>query len=54
MCKYGACWRINILKIFSQLKQNRLYLLVKLKRKQARLKKYIQYYNTERIKKCVK
>lgn len=52
MSRKGACWENSpIENWFSQLKQEHLYPLGKITRKQARkeIKKYVQWYNTERI-----
>lgn len=54
MSRRGACWENSpIENWFSQLKQEQLYPLGKITRKQARkaIKKYVQWYNTERIQK---
>lgn len=54
MSRKGACWENSpIENWFSQLKQEHLYPLGKITRKQARkeIKKYIQWYNTGRIQK---
>ena len=54
MSRKGACWEnCPIENWFSQLKQEQLYPLGKITRKQARkaIKKYIQWYNTGRIQK---
>ena len=54
MSRKGACWENSpIENWFSQLKQEHLYPLGKITRKQARkeIKKYVQWYNTERIQK---
>lgn len=57
MSRKGACWENSpIENWFSQLKQEHLYPLGKITRKQARkeIKKYVQWYNTERIQKGLK
>lgn len=57
MSRKGACWENSpIENWFSQLKQEHLYPLGKITRKQARkaIKKYVQWYNTERIQKSLK
>jgi transposase InsO family protein len=54
MSRKGACWENSpIENWFSQLKQEHLYPLGKITKKQARkaIKKYVQWYNTERIQK---
>ncbi len=54
MSRRGACWENSpIENWFSQLKQEHLYPLGKLKRKETRkeIKKYVQWYNTARIQK---
>lgn len=54
MSRKGACWENSpIENWFSQLKQEHLYPLGKITRRQARkeIKKYIQWYNTGRIQK---
>lgn len=57
MSRKGACWENSpIENWFSQLKQEHLYPLGKITRNQARkeIKKYVQWYNTERIQKDLK
>lgn len=54
MSRKGACWENSpIENWFSQLKQEQLYPLGRITRKQAKkaIKKYVQWYNTERIQK---
>ena len=54
MSRKGACWENSpIENWFSQLKQEGLYPLGRITRRQARkaIKKYVQWYNTERIQK---
>ena len=54
MSRKGACWENSpIENWFSQLKQEHLYPLGRITRKQARkaIKEYVQWYNTERIQK---
>ena len=56
MSRRGACWEnAPIENWFSQLKQEELYPLDRITRKQAKkaIKKYVQWYNTERIQKCL-
>lgn len=56
MSRKGACWENSpIENWFSQLKQEHLYPLGRITRKEARkeIKKYVQWYNTERIQKAL-
>lgn len=54
MSRRSACWENSpVENWFSQLKQEQLYPLGKITRRQAKkaIKKYVQWYNTERIQK---
>lgn len=57
MSRQGACWENSpIENWFSQIKQEHIYPLGKITKKQMKkeIKKYVQWYNTERIQKSLK